>query len=78
MFSFHTDLRTSQLHFKIPLSSPSVTPHLFGSMLLTFYEFEVTKLSSFIPLWSQNIHDMVFIILNVSRFGLGPFIWSPR
>ena len=59
-----------------------LTHSLFSSMLFNlcdfecFWDFSLSLVSRFIPLWSEEILHMISIVLNVLRLLLGPILWS--
>ena len=58
-----------------------LTHSLFSSMLFSlhvfvfFPEFFLWLISSFIPLWSEKLHDMISIFLNLLRLILWTNLW---
>ena len=59
-----------------------LTHSLFNSMLFSLHDFEcfgffpMGLVSSFIPLWSEKMLDMISIFLNLLRLALCPIMWS--
>ena len=59
-----------------------LTHSLFNSMLFTLHDFECFRffplglVSSFSPLWSKKMLDMISIFLNLLRLALCPIMWS--
>ena len=59
-----------------------LTHSLFNSVLLSLHDFECfgflsfRLVSSFSPLWSENVLDMISIFLNLLRLALCPIMWS--
>ena len=59
-----------------------LTHSLFNSMLFILHEFErfhffpLGLVSSFRPLWSEKMLDMISIFLNLLRLALCPTMWS--
>ena len=59
-----------------------LTHSLFNTMLFSLHYFECFgffpfgSVSSFSPLWSEKMLDMVLIILNLLRLALCPIMWS--
>ena len=59
-----------------------LTYSLFNSMLFCFPDFECLRffplglVSSFSPLWSEKLLDMISIFLNLLRLALCPIMWS--
>ena len=59
-----------------------VTHSLFNSMLFSLHDFECFGffpfwlVSSFSPLWSEKMLDMMSIFLNLLRLALCPIMWS--
>ena len=55
---------------------------LFNSMLFNLHVFECSRffplrlVSSFRPLWSEKMLDMISIFLNLRRLVLRPVMWS--
>ena len=58
------------------------THSLFNSMLFSLHDFEcfgffpLGLVSSFSPLWSEKMLDMISIFLNFLRLVLCPIMWS--
>ena len=58
------------------------THSLFNSMLFSPHDFEcfgffpLGLVSSFSPLWSEKMLDMISIFLNLPRLALCPIMWS--
>ena len=58
------------------------THSLFNSMLFNLHEFEcfwvfsLRLVSSFSPLWSEKMLDMIWIFLNLLRLALCPIMYS--
>ena len=69
-------------NFLISFLISLLTHSLFNSMLLNLHVFEcfgflpLGLVSSFRPLWSEKMLDMISIFLNLLRLGLCPIIWS--
>ena len=59
-----------------------LTHSLFNSMLFSLHDFEcfgffpLGLVSSFSPLWSEKMLDMISIFLNLLRLVLCPLMWS--
>ena len=59
-----------------------LTHSLFNSILFSLHDFEcfgffpLGLISSFSPLWSEKMLDMVSIFLNLLRLALCPIMWS--
>ena len=59
-----------------------LTHSLFNSMLFSLHDFEcfgffpLELVSSFIPLWSEKMLDMISVFLNLLRPALCPIMWS--
>ena len=59
-----------------------LTHSLINSMLLNLHDFEgfgffpLGLVSSFSPLWSEKMLDMISIFLNLLRLALCPIMWS--
>ena len=59
-----------------------LTHSLFNSMLFSLHAFEcfgflpLALVSSFRPLWSEKMLDMISIFLNLLRLALCPIMWS--
>ena len=59
-----------------------LTHSLFNSMLFSLHDFECFRfvpwglVSSFRPLWSEKVLDMISIFLNLLRLALCPIMWS--
>ena len=59
-----------------------LTHSLFNSMLFNLHHFEcfgffpLGLVSSFSPLWSEKMFDMISIFLNLLRLALCPIMWS--
>ena len=59
-----------------------LTHSLFNSMLFSLHDFEcfafftLGLVSSFSPLWSEKMLDMISIFLNFLRLALCPIMWS--
>ena len=59
-----------------------LTYSLFNSMLFSLHDFEcfvffpLGLVSSFSPLWSEKMLDMISIFLNLLRLDLRPIMWS--
>ena len=59
-----------------------LTHSLFNSMLFSLHDFEsfgffpFGLVSSFSPLWSEKMLDMISIFLNLLRLVLCPIMWS--
>ena len=58
------------------------THSLFNSMLFSLHGFEcfvflpLGLVSSFSPLWSEKMRDVISIFLNLLRLALCPIMWS--
>ena len=59
-----------------------LTHSLFNSMLFSLHDFEcfgffpLGLVSSFSPLWSEKMSDVISIFLNLLRLVLCPIMWS--
>ena len=59
-----------------------LTHLLFNSVLFSLYDFECFEffplglVSSFSPLWSEKMLDMISIFLNLLSLALCPIMWS--
>ena len=59
-----------------------LTHSLFNSMLFSLHDFEcfgffpLGLVSSFSPLWSEKMLDVISIFLNLLRLALCPVMWS--
>ena len=59
-----------------------LTYSFFNSMLFSLHDFEylgffpLGLVSSFGPLWSEKMLDMISIFLNLLRLALCPIMWS--
>ena len=73
-FVFRNFLMSSLISF--------LTHSLFNSMLFSLHDFEclvffpLGLVSSFRPLWSEKMLDMISIFLNLLRLALCPIMWS--
>ena len=79
---FHFHFHLFPCIFKISSLIFWLTHSLFSSMLfnlhvfVVFPEFFLWLISSFIALWSENIHGVISVCLNLLRFVLEPNMWS--
>ena len=59
-----------------------LTHSLFNSVLFSLHDFQcfdffpLVLVSSFSPLWSEKMLDMISIFLNLLRLALCPIMWS--
>ena len=69
-------------NFLISSLNSFLTHSLFHSMLFNLHGFEcfgffpLGLVSSFSPLWSEKMLDMISIFLNLLRLALRPIMWS--